>query len=45
MKKFISLFLSLVMLLSITSGLTFNVYAATPTTGKCGGNITVLQKL
>ena len=39
MKKFISLFLSLVMLLSITSGLTFNVYAATPTTGKCGENI------
>lgn len=39
MKKFVSLFLSLVMLLSITSGLTFNVYAATPTTGKCGENI------
>ena len=39
MKKFISLFLSLVMLLSIISGLTFNVYAATPTTGKCGENI------
>lgn len=39
MKKFISLFLSLIMLLSITSGLTFNVYAATPTTGKCGKNI------
>lgn len=39
MKKFISLFLSLIMLLSITSGLTFNVYAATPTTGKCGENI------
>ena len=40
MKKFISFFLSLVMLLSITSGLTFNVYAATPTTGKCGENAT-----
>lgn len=39
MKKFVSLFLSLVMLLSITSGLTFNVYATTPTTGKCGENI------
>lgn len=39
MKKFISLFLSLIMLLSITSGLTFNVYATTPTTGKCGENI------
>ena len=40
MKKFISLFLSLVILLSITSGLTFNVYATTPTTGKCGENAT-----
>ena len=40
MKKVISLFMAFVMLLSITSGLTFNVYAATPTTGKCGENAT-----
>lgn len=32
--------MAFVMLLSITSGLTFNVYAATPTTGKCGENAT-----
>lgn len=30
--------MTFVMLLSITSGLTFNVYAATPTAGKCGEN-------
>lgn len=38
MKKIISLLMAFVILLSITSGLTFNVYAATPTTGKCGEN-------
>ena len=40
MKKIISLFLSLTMLLSLTAGLDFSAYADTLTTGKCGENVT-----
>ena len=40
MKKFISLLLSLTMLLSLTAGLDFSAYADTLTTGKCGKNVT-----
>ena len=40
MKKIISLFLSLTMLLSLTAGLDFSAYADTLTTGKCGDNVT-----
>ncbi len=40
MKKIISLFLSLTMLLSLTAGLDFSAYADTLTTGKCGKNVT-----
>lgn len=40
MKKIISLFLSLTMLLSLTAGLDFSAYANTLTTGKCGENVT-----
>ena len=40
MKKFISLFLSLTMLFSLTAGLDFSAYADTLTTGKCGINVT-----
>lgn len=40
MKKIISLFLSLTMLLSLTVGLDFSAYADTLTTGKCGDNVT-----
>ena len=40
MKKFISLLLSLTMLLSIVSVVDFSVYADTLTTGKCGDNVT-----
>ena len=40
MKKVISLFLSFVMLLSLTAGLDFSAYADTLTTGKCGENVT-----
>ena len=40
MKKIISLFLSLTMLFSLTSGLDFSAYADTLTTGKCGENVT-----
>lgn len=40
MKKVISLFLSFVMLLSLTAGLDFSAYADTLTTGKCGENAT-----
>ena len=39
MKKIISLFISLVMLLSITAGLNLTVNAET-LTGKCGENVT-----
>ncbi|MCC8073967.1 MAG: leucine-rich repeat domain-containing protein, partial [Clostridiales bacterium] len=39
MKKFISLFLSLVMLLSITAGIDFSAYAASYS-GTCGDNLT-----
>ncbi len=40
LKKFMSLFLSLIMLLSITAGLDFSAYAASNiTTGKCGKNV------
>lgn len=39
MKKFISLFLSIIMLLSITAGLDFSAYAAIPSSGKCGTNV------
>ena len=40
MKKLISLFLSFVMLFSLTVGLDFSAYADTLTTGKCGENVT-----
>ena len=40
MKKVISLFLSLAMLLSIVSIVDFSAYADTLTTGKCGDNVT-----
>ena len=40
MKKFISLLLSLTMLLSIVSIVDFSAYADTLTTGKCGDNVT-----
>ena len=40
MKKFISLLLSLTMLLSILSVVDFSAYADTLTTGKCGDNVT-----
>ena len=40
MKKIISLFLSLTMLLSLTAGLDFSAYADTLTTGECGENVT-----
>ena len=40
MKKVISLFLSLAMLLSIVSVVDFSAYADTLTTGKCGKNVT-----
>ncbi len=40
MKKVISLFLSLTMLLSIVSIVDFSAYADTLTTGKCGDNVT-----
>ena len=39
MKKFISLLLSLTMLLSIVSVVDFSAYADTLTTGKCGDNV------
>ncbi len=38
MKKFISLFMSLVMLCSITAGLELTSYASTSTSGSCGTN-------
>lgn len=39
MKKVLSLFLSVVTLLSITAGLDFSAYSAELTTGKCGKNV------
>ncbi|WP_294776308.1 leucine-rich repeat protein [uncultured Eubacterium sp.] len=39
MKKFISLFMAFVMLLSVTAGLNLTAYAETATSGKCGDNV------
>ena len=39
MKKFISLFMAFVMLLSVTAGLNLTAYAETATSGKCGENV------
>ena len=40
MKKVLSVFLSIMMLLSIIAGIDLSVYAATLTSGKCGDNVT-----
>ena len=39
MKKFISLLMSFVMLLSVTAGVDLSAYAAYATSGKCGDNV------
>ena len=39
MKKFISLLMSFVMLLSVTAGVDLSAYAADATSGKCGDNV------
>ena len=39
MKKFISLLMSFVMLLSVTAGVDLSAYAANATSGKCGNNV------
>ena len=39
MRKVISLFMAFVMLFSVTSGLSLNVYAGTKTSGKCGKSL------